>query len=154
VGQRLDVAVAGCGPAGVSTALFLARDGHRVTLFDQFAEPPPIGSGLMLQPQASSSFRGGYGSESCGGNSVGRLRGRITPMSFEYWNTRLAQGYARRAGKDVKRNVRLPKQDCIEFKGEGDIVEIHLKPKALEANMQSNAATLRHGALRFTSGVR
>jgi 2-polyprenyl-6-methoxyphenol hydroxylase-like FAD-dependent oxidoreductase len=32
----LDVAIAGCGPAGLATALFLSRAGHRVTLFDQF----------------------------------------------------------------------------------------------------------------------
>lgn len=44
------IAVAGCGPAGLAAALLLARDGHRVTLFERFATPQPIGSGLMLQP--------------------------------------------------------------------------------------------------------
>jgi salicylate hydroxylase len=44
------IAIVGCGPAGLAAALFLHRDGHRVTLFDQFPEPRPIGSGLMLQP--------------------------------------------------------------------------------------------------------
>lgn len=45
-----DIAVAGCGVAGLAAALLLHRDGHRVTLFERFAEPQPIGSGLMLQP--------------------------------------------------------------------------------------------------------
>lgn len=48
--QRLDIAVAGCGPAGLATALLLHRDGHRVTLFDRFDAPQPVGSGLMIQP--------------------------------------------------------------------------------------------------------
>ncbi|OHT21310.1 FAD-dependent oxidoreductase [Edaphosphingomonas haloaromaticamans] len=46
----IDIAVAGCGPAGLAAALLLRRDGHRVTLFDRFEAPRPIGSGLMIQP--------------------------------------------------------------------------------------------------------
>lgn len=48
--QHLDVAIAGCGPAGLATALLLHRDGHRVTLFERFDAPRPVGSGLMIQP--------------------------------------------------------------------------------------------------------
>ncbi|UYY57161.1 FAD-dependent oxidoreductase [Sphingomonas sp. S2-65] len=48
--QRLDIAIAGCGPAGLATALLLHRDGHRVTLFERFDAPRPVGSGLMIQP--------------------------------------------------------------------------------------------------------
>jgi salicylate hydroxylase len=46
----LDIAIAGCGPCGLATALLLHRDGHRVTIFERFDSPKPIGSGLMLQP--------------------------------------------------------------------------------------------------------
>ncbi|MBN8847447.1 MULTISPECIES: NAD(P)/FAD-dependent oxidoreductase [unclassified Sphingomonas] len=46
----LDIAVAGCGPGGLTAALLLKRDGHRVTLFERFETPLPIGSGLMVQP--------------------------------------------------------------------------------------------------------
>ncbi len=48
--RPLDIAVAGCGPAGLAAALALARDGHSITLFERFAAPRPIGSGLMMQP--------------------------------------------------------------------------------------------------------
>ncbi|WP_442678585.1 FAD-dependent oxidoreductase [Sphingomonas sp. ASY06-1R] len=46
----IDIAIAGCGPAGLAAALLLARDGHRVTIFERFETPQPVGSGLMLQP--------------------------------------------------------------------------------------------------------
>lgn len=46
----LDIAIAGAGPGGLATALFLSRQGHRVTLFERFQTPRPVGSGLMLQP--------------------------------------------------------------------------------------------------------
>ncbi|WP_254621020.1 NAD(P)/FAD-dependent oxidoreductase [Sphingomonas sp. CL5.1] len=46
----LDIAIAGCGPGGLAAALLLKRDGHRVTVFERFETPRPIGSGLMLQP--------------------------------------------------------------------------------------------------------
>jgi len=46
----LDIAIAGCGPAGLAAALLLHSDGHRVRLFERFAEARPIGSGIILQP--------------------------------------------------------------------------------------------------------
>ncbi|GAA0275029.1 NAD(P)/FAD-dependent oxidoreductase [Alteraurantiacibacter aestuarii] len=48
--NRLDIAIAGCGIAGLASALLLHRQGHRVTLYDRFARPRPVGSGLMIQP--------------------------------------------------------------------------------------------------------
>jgi 2-polyprenyl-6-methoxyphenol hydroxylase-like FAD-dependent oxidoreductase len=47
--EKLDIAVAGAGIGGLATAIFLARAGHTVHIFDQFDAPKPIGSGLMLQ---------------------------------------------------------------------------------------------------------
>ncbi len=48
--SSLHIAVCGAGPAGLSAALALSRLGHRITLFDQFDRPKPLGSGLILQP--------------------------------------------------------------------------------------------------------
>lgn len=53
----LDIAIAGCGPAGLAAALMLQRDGHRVTLFERFEAPRPIGSGLMIQPTGLAVLR-------------------------------------------------------------------------------------------------
>ena len=47
---HLDIAICGCGPAGLAAALFLHRLGHRIILVERFAEPKPLGSGLLLQP--------------------------------------------------------------------------------------------------------
>lgn len=44
------VAVVGAGVAGLAVATLLARAGHDVALHERFAEPAPVGSGLMLQP--------------------------------------------------------------------------------------------------------
>ncbi len=45
-----DIAIVGAGPAGLAAALFLHRAGHRVTIFERFDAPKPLGSGLILQP--------------------------------------------------------------------------------------------------------
>ncbi len=48
--RPLDIAIAGAGPGGLAAALFLDRAGHRVTIFERFERPQPLGSGLILQP--------------------------------------------------------------------------------------------------------
>ncbi len=44
------IAITGAGIAGLAAAAFLARNGHDVRIFERFAEPKPIGAGLMIQP--------------------------------------------------------------------------------------------------------
>jgi 2-polyprenyl-6-methoxyphenol hydroxylase-like FAD-dependent oxidoreductase len=48
--DALDIGVIGCGSAGAAAALFLARAGHRVTVYERVADPQPIGAGITLQP--------------------------------------------------------------------------------------------------------
>jgi len=48
--DRLSIAISGCGPAGLAAALLLDEQGHEVVIYDQFDEPGPVGSGLMIQP--------------------------------------------------------------------------------------------------------
>jgi len=50
VNTQLDIAIVGAGPAGLAAALYLKRAGHRVTVFERFDLPAPVGSGLILQP--------------------------------------------------------------------------------------------------------
>jgi 2-polyprenyl-6-methoxyphenol hydroxylase-like FAD-dependent oxidoreductase len=48
--KSLDVAIVGAGPAGLASALYLARAGHRPVIFERFETAAPVGSGLLLQP--------------------------------------------------------------------------------------------------------
>lgn len=50
----LDIGIIGSGFAGCATAAFLARAGHRVTLYDRVEEPEPVGAGILLQPTGIS----------------------------------------------------------------------------------------------------
>lgn len=47
---QLTIGIVGCGIGGLTAALSLRRQGHDVTLYDQFDSPKPVGSGLVIQP--------------------------------------------------------------------------------------------------------
>lgn len=47
---HLRIAIVGSGTAGPAAALFLARAGHEVTLFERAAKTLPVGAGFLLQP--------------------------------------------------------------------------------------------------------
>ena len=49
MGAVNNIAVLGAGIAGLAFGTLARRAGHHVQIFDQFEEPAPIGSGLMLQ---------------------------------------------------------------------------------------------------------
>jgi len=48
--KLLHIAIVGYGTAGQAAALLLARDGHRVEVFERAPEPGPVGAGFLLQP--------------------------------------------------------------------------------------------------------
>lgn len=78
---NLHIGIAGCGPAGLSAALFLNRQGHRVTLVDQLEAPAPVGSGFMLQATGLAVLAElGLGSPIRAlGVEIERLHGRAVP---------------------------------------------------------------------------
>ena len=77
----LDIAVVGCGPAGMATALFLARAGHRVRIFERFEAPRPVGAGLLLQPTGLGVLRrlGLLARIAAAGARIDRLDGTALP---------------------------------------------------------------------------
>ncbi|MBD9435788.1 FAD-dependent monooxygenase [Pseudoxanthomonas sp. PXM03] len=48
--DSLHIAIVGYGTAGQAAALLLARDGHRVEVFERAEQPGPVGAGFLLQP--------------------------------------------------------------------------------------------------------
>jgi 2-polyprenyl-6-methoxyphenol hydroxylase-like FAD-dependent oxidoreductase len=76
-----DIGVAGCGPAGMAAALLLARDGHRVRIYERFEAPGPVGSGLMLQPTGLAVLRelGLADGAVAAGARIDRLFGKTEP---------------------------------------------------------------------------
>jgi 2-polyprenyl-6-methoxyphenol hydroxylase-like FAD-dependent oxidoreductase len=48
--KKLDIGIIGCGFAGGAAAAFLARAGHRVTVYERVPEPSAVGAGILLQP--------------------------------------------------------------------------------------------------------
>jgi 2-polyprenyl-6-methoxyphenol hydroxylase-like FAD-dependent oxidoreductase len=46
----LDIGIIGAGTAGSAAAVFLARAGHHVTLYERVVDPGPVGAGITIQP--------------------------------------------------------------------------------------------------------
>lgn len=90
--RPLTVGVAGCGPAGLAAALMLHRNGHDVRLFERFAAPRPIGSGLMIQPTGLAVLRvlGLDAAVLAAGARIDRLFGRVMPSGRTVLDVRYA----------------------------------------------------------------
>lgn len=103
----LDIAVAGCGPGGLAAALFLHRAGHRVTLFERFEKPRPLGSGLMLQPTGLAVLaRLGLAEAAlAAGARIERLFGRAAPSGRIVLDVRYAALAGERFGLGIHRGT-------------------------------------------------
>ncbi|HWA31547.1 MAG TPA: NAD(P)/FAD-dependent oxidoreductase [Rhizomicrobium sp.] len=74
------IGIIGCGIAGQSAGIALARDGHDVTVFERFPEAKPLGAGLLLQPSGQMALErlGLLKAAENWGAPVSRLYGRTT----------------------------------------------------------------------------
>lgn len=74
---RLRIGIAGAGIGGLAAAALLARAGQDVTVFDRFATPAPVGSGLVVQPvgQAVLDLCGAGEAARALGMRIGRMMG-------------------------------------------------------------------------------
>jgi 2-polyprenyl-6-methoxyphenol hydroxylase-like FAD-dependent oxidoreductase len=47
--KRMRIAVVGCVTAGPAAATLLARQGHKLNIYERAAECRPVGAGFLLQ---------------------------------------------------------------------------------------------------------
>ncbi|MEO0916491.1 MAG: NAD(P)/FAD-dependent oxidoreductase [Pseudomonadota bacterium] len=71
----MNIAIIGAGIGGLTAAALLSDRGHRVAIFDKFANPKPVGSGLVIQPVGQAVL------DVIGAGSMARTKGqKITRM--------------------------------------------------------------------------
>jgi 2-polyprenyl-6-methoxyphenol hydroxylase-like FAD-dependent oxidoreductase len=82
------IAISGCGIAGLTAAIFLARAGHDVRLFEKFNKPKPLGAGLLLQPTGLAVLAelGLAGKALKRGKRIHRLIGQVANGGVEIFN--------------------------------------------------------------------
>jgi 2-polyprenyl-6-methoxyphenol hydroxylase-like FAD-dependent oxidoreductase len=54
---KTNIAIIGAGFAGLASAILLARQGHTVTVFEQFSNPQAVGAGVLIQPTGLATMR-------------------------------------------------------------------------------------------------
>lgn len=89
--KPLDIAIAGCGVAGLASATLLRSRGARVVIFDKLERPQPLGSGIILQPvglHVLGQIAGGAIREL--GAPIERLFGRAAPIQNVVLDVRYA----------------------------------------------------------------
>jgi len=72
----MNIAIIGCGFAGLSSALFLSKN-NNITIFDKFHHPEPIGAGILIQPSSQEVLKvlGVYGELMLEGEKVFYMQG-------------------------------------------------------------------------------
>ncbi|SFR58673.1 FAD-dependent oxidoreductase [Litoreibacter janthinus] len=72
-----NIAIAGAGIGGLTAAALLSRQGHQISIYDQFDAPRPVGSGLVVQPvgQAVLNEIGAGDAARAKGNPLRRMLG-------------------------------------------------------------------------------
>lgn len=106
--KRLDIAIAGCGVAGLACAALLRRLGATVVLFDKLEAPRPLGSGIILQPvglRVLDDIGAGDAIRALGA-PIERLSGRASPRGNVVLDVRYAaRGKAAPCGLGVHRGA-------------------------------------------------
>ncbi|NWG53074.1 MAG: FAD-dependent monooxygenase [Hydrogenophilaceae bacterium] len=173
----IDIAVAGAGIAGLAAAAFLARAGHRVTVFDRLAAPAPVGSGLIIQPVGMAALGALDAADAVLRRSspIARLFGRVGPSGRIVLDVRygalnrdvtglgvhradlfdalhgaaIAAGAVIVSGRTVCGAKRLGVYRMLEFEGHGEAGPFDLVVDALGARspLSKPGRTLPYGAL-------
>jgi 2-polyprenyl-6-methoxyphenol hydroxylase-like FAD-dependent oxidoreductase len=102
----LRIVVVGAGFAGLAAATLLARDGHRVTVLERFAQPQALGAGILIQPSGLAALHrlGLYDTVVAQGAAVDHLFG-VNPRGRPVVDVRYASWQAGAFGLGLHRGV-------------------------------------------------
>jgi 2-polyprenyl-6-methoxyphenol hydroxylase-like FAD-dependent oxidoreductase len=103
---QLNIAIVGAGFAGLASGALLARSGHRVTVFEKFAQAQAVGAGVLIQPSGIAAMHAlGLADEVMGhGQKVDHLFG-ITPGKRRVIDVRYSDWQAGSHGLGLHRGV-------------------------------------------------
>ena len=103
----MKLAIAGAGIGGLAAAILLRRQGADVTLFDQFAQPEPVGSGLVIQPVGQAVLRAGGVLDAvvATGNRVHRMLGHEAESGRRVLDVWYDRRHGQRTGLALHRNA-------------------------------------------------
>ncbi|WP_299153263.1 NAD(P)/FAD-dependent oxidoreductase [uncultured Tateyamaria sp.] len=103
----MKIAIAGAGIGGLALAILLRQAGRDVTLFDQFAAPAPVGSGLVIQPvgQAVLGACGALEQVRATGNAVTRMLGHEADNGRRVLDVWYDRAHGQRVGLALHRNA-------------------------------------------------
>jgi 2-polyprenyl-6-methoxyphenol hydroxylase-like FAD-dependent oxidoreductase len=103
--KPLNIAIAGAGIGGLTAAALLADRGHRVSVFDQFQTPQPVGSGLVIQPvgQAVLDQIGAGDAVRSKGNAIQRMLGHEADSRRKVLNVWYSKDAGARFGLAIHR---------------------------------------------------
>lgn len=103
--KPLTIAIAGAGIGGLTAAALLADQGHKITVYDQFDSPKPVGSGLVIQPVGQTVLdRIGAGDAAREmGNPITRMLGHETDHGRRVLDVWYDRKHGRRFGLAIHR---------------------------------------------------
>jgi flavin-dependent dehydrogenase len=135
-GVDADLAVVGAGPAGAATALFAARRGHRVLIFDKetFPRDKPCGEGLMpsgLPPLRELELDApdiALGAPPLNGVQFGLPHSPAAAVAFPQHHGDQAGLGIRRLDFDARLVDALERQSLVQFHPQTTVRDIHMDP--------------------------
>lgn len=139
----LSVGIVGAGIGGLTAAAAMAQDGHSVTVYDRFAQPGPVGSGLVIQPVGQDVLRmiGADKTALSHGHPIWRMEG----VEVEHGRTVLAVDYGPPDGQRFGLAIQRPALfDAVYGAARAAGVAIQTSREALAAS---------NGKLSFADGV-